>query len=230
MIEINEFKQPLNKKINWQPAVNPPRTAMQGEYCRLEPLDVEKHAEKLFASLALDNKGESWTYLNYGPMDLKQFRDWLHLMIATPQSLPYTIIGNTQQKIVGIAIYSNINTAHGTIEVGHLHFSKLLKRTPAATEAMFLMMQRAFDELGYRRYEWKCNALNSPSRNAAERLGFSFEGIFRNHLIVKNRNRDTAWYSIIDSEWPVLKGKFQRWLSADNFNDDGSQKISLGEI
>jgi RimJ/RimL family protein N-acetyltransferase len=131
---------------------------------------------------------------------------------------------------IGISGYLRINPEDGSIEVGHLHFSKLLQKTPAATEAMYLMMQYAFDNLKYRRYEWKCDSLNQPSRDAALRLGFKFEGIFRQHMVRKDRNRDTAWFSIIDSEWPSLKEKFQKWLQPNNFDDHGYQRISLRDI
>jgi RimJ/RimL family protein N-acetyltransferase len=231
MIEFNEFNQPVNPEIkDWEPRPTPPRTTMQGEYCLLEPLDIEKHADKLFATIIDNNDGESCTYLGYDPMPITEFRAWLQSINSIATSLPYVIIENKSQTISGIAVYANINTAHGTIEIGNLHYSKSLKKTRAATEAMFLMMQRVFDELGYRRYEWKCNALNKPSRAAAKRLGFTFEGIFRQHWVTKNRNRDTAWYSIINSEWPPLKEKLQRWLQPENFHTDGNQKISLSDM
>ncbi len=205
----NEFNQILDEKIeDWKSAKWPAYKILQGKYCQLEPMMIDKHAVQLFHSLSLDNKGESWTYLPYGPFDsYDEFRVWLERNMAYPDTFLYVILDINRKLPIGISGYLRITPEHGSIEVGHLHFSKLLKRTRAATEAMYLMMHFAFDELGYRRYEWKCNALNQPSRDAAERFGFKFEGIFRQHNIFKERNRDTAWFSIIDKEWPTLKRK-----------------------
>ena len=181
----------------------------------------------MFNALKIDNKGESWTYLPYGPFENeKEFSDWLQKAKSEPDVVFYAIL-DKQSNPIGISGYLRINSEHGTIEVGHLHFSKRLQKTPAATEAMFLMMQYAFEELGYRRYEWKCNSLNQASCAAALRLGFKFEGTFRQSNVFKGRNRDTNWYSIIDSEWPALKEKFVRWLNPDNFDKQGNQITRL---
>lgn len=232
MNEKNEFGQIVGFVVeNWQPAKFPIKEKMLGQYCKLEHLDISKHAPSLFDSLSIDNFGDSWTYLPYGPFaSLEDFCQWLELASSEKDIFFCVILDIEINKPLGICSYLRINPMHGCIEVGHIHFSKLLKRSPAATEAMYLMMNYAFEDLKYRRYEWKCNSLNQASIDAAKRLGFSFEGIFRQCNVFKERNRDTAWFSIIDTEWPRIKGKFQRWLNPDNFDQTGKQKISLREI
>jgi RimJ/RimL family protein N-acetyltransferase len=171
-----------------------------------------------------------WTYLPYGPFDsLDTYRAWTDEISRRSDPLFFAIIDRASGRAVGLASYLRIDPAAGSIEVGHLLYSPLLQRTPAATEAMFLMMEGAF-KLGYRRYEWKCDVLNAPSRAAAQRLGFSFEGIFRQAVVVKARNRDTAWFSIIDTEWPALANAFQRWLDRANFDPHGKQRERLSTL
>jgi RimJ/RimL family protein N-acetyltransferase len=230
MNEKNEFNQIAGHPVkNWQPVKMPAQAIMQGKYCILEPINIDKHTEKLFENLLIENQGESWTYLPYGPFkNNDEFSAWIKATNAEQDTELYAIL-NIHHIPIGIAGYLRINPGHGVIEVGHLHFSKLLQKTPAATEAMYLMMRHAFDDLGYRRYEWKCNSLNEASRNAALRLGFTFEGIFRQSNVFKNRNRDTAWFSIIDSEWPAIKEKLQQWLDLKNFDSDGNQVKRLNE-
>ena len=232
MTELNEFNQPVGKLVaNWEPSKRPTMQKICGEYCVLEPINISKHANKLFENLLLKNNGESWTYLPYGPFhDYGAFINWLNTIGNDNDTLMYAIIDTKTTFPVGIAAYLRINPEHGSIEVGHLHYSKLLKKSPAATEAMFLMMSNAFDNFNYRRYEWKCNALNQASCNAALRLGFKFEGIFRQCNVYKNRNRDTAWYSIIDSEWPIVKNKFKKWLNQNNFDAHGHQITRFQDI
>jgi RimJ/RimL family protein N-acetyltransferase len=231
MYDKNEFNQPLGQLIpDWQPAKKPDAKIFQGQYCSVVPFDAHQHAERLFKNLTIDNKGESWTYLRCGPFAHANELSTYFETIATKEDTLFYVILDLQQEPVGIASYLRINPAHGVIEVGHLHYAKSLQKTPAATEAMYLMMKHAFEELGYRRYEWKCNSLNEDSRKAALRLGFRFEGIFRQSNVFKNRNRDTAWFSIIDSEWPELKKKFQKWLSPANFYPNGGQIKSLRNI
>jgi RimJ/RimL family protein N-acetyltransferase len=227
----NQFGQLIGALVeNWAPRPFPSKETLRGSYCILEPLAIDKHAADLFAVLA-DNGDESWTYLPYGPFNsCNEFCDWLKKMLAEADTQLYVILDRKTHAPIGICGYLRINPEYGVIEVGHLHFSKLLKRSPAATEAMYLMMRRAFEQLKYRRYEWKCNSLNQASRNAAERLGFKFEGIFRQHFVVKNHNRDTAWFSIIDSEWPALKERFQKWLAPNNFDTQGKQITALRDI
>lgn len=178
----------------------------------------------------MDVTGEMWRYLPYGPFDgLQSYREWMVSFCNSPDPLFYAILDSKTTNALGVASYLRIDKNNGVIEVGHLAYSPLLQRTRTATEAMYLMMQHAF-ELGYRRYEWKCNSLNMPSRAAAERLGFTFEGIFRQAAVIKDRNRDTAWYSIIDKEWPALKQAFETWLADDNFDADGRQKVALSTL
>lgn len=184
----------------------------------------------MFAAGADDPEGRNWTYLPYGPFSTREaFLLWLESMSATHDPLVYAILLQETQEAVGLASYLRINPDAGSIEVGHLHFSERLKRTAAATEAMFLMMRRAF-ALGYRRYEWKCDALNAASRSAAQRLGFSFEGVFRQATVYKGRNRDTAWYAIIDAEWPALHRAFTQWLAPSNFQPNGAQRVALSQL
>ena len=196
----------------------------------MEPLDPARHAADLYESNALDAEGGSWTYLPYGPFET--FDDYLYWLTENSRSsnpLFHAIVDNATSKAVGVASYLRINPASGSIEVGHINFSPLLQRTPAATEAMYLMMKRAF-ELGYRRYEWKCDALNAKSRAAAQRLGLSFEGIFRQAAVYKGRNRNTVWYAAVDREWPELEAAFMRWLDPANFDQNGKQTITLREL
>jgi RimJ/RimL family protein N-acetyltransferase len=204
---------------------------MEGRFCRVEPLDITKHAEKLFAANRLDADGRNWTYLSVdAPATLAEYRSWLEKAAAGDDPFFHAIIDLKTGKAVGVATYMRIDRANGVIEVGNINYSPLLQRKPAATEAMFLMMRRVFDELGYRRYEWKCDSLNAPSRAAALRLGFRYEGIFRQAVVTKGRNRDTAWFSIIDSEWPALKRAFEQWLAPDNFDAEAKQRRPLSEL
>jgi RimJ/RimL family protein N-acetyltransferase len=204
---------------------------MEGRFCRLETLDPARHAADLFAANSLDREGRNWTYLAYGPFArLEDYQAWAEKMAAGDDPLFHAIIDLETGKAVGVATLMRIDPPNGVIETGHLNYSPLLQRRPAATEAMFLLMRRVFDELGYRRYEWKCDALNAPSRAAAERLGFKYEGIFRQATVYKGRNRDTAWYSIIDGEWPALKRAYERWLAPENFDARGQQKQPLGGL
>jgi RimJ/RimL family protein N-acetyltransferase len=203
---------------------------MAGQWCRLEPLDVETHAESLFKALAADAEGQLWTYLAYGPFHtLDSYRQWMRESCVSDDPLFFAIRPKTNEQAAGVASYLRITPASGSLEVGHILYAPSLQRTPAATEAMFLMMQQAF-ELGYRRYEWKCDALNAASRAAAQRLGLSFEGIFRQATVYKGRNRDTAWYAAIDSEWPQLRDAFLTWLNPDNFDADGRQRKRLTDF
>jgi RimJ/RimL family protein N-acetyltransferase len=232
VFQQNQFGQTIGIQVeNGQPRQAPYRKRMQGNACILEQLNIEKHAYQLFEALSVDNKGASWTYLPYGPFDsYEEFFRWISEITMKNDEMLYAILDIKTQIPIGICGYLRINPEHGSIEVGHLHYSKFLKRTLAATEAMYLMMYHIFEELHYRRYEWKCNSLNEASQKAAMRLGFKFEGIFRQSNVFKGHNRDTAWYSIIDSEWPALKEKFEKWLHPDNFDAQGNQIKKLTEI
>ena len=208
----------------------PLRTTMEGRLCDLVTLDPAAHAASLYEANCLDAEGRMWTYLPYGPFaDFAAYRQWLDKFAGSADPLFFAIIDKLSSRAVGLAAYLRIDPVMGSIEVGHLSFSPLLQRRPAATEAMFLMMQNAF-ALGYRRYEWKCNSLNVPSRRAATRLGFQFEGVFRQAAVVKGRNRDTAWYSIIDGEWPALRAALSAWLAPDNFDAKGLQQQPLSAL
>jgi RimJ/RimL family protein N-acetyltransferase len=221
---INELGQPVGFSLqDWRHRQRPSLTPMRGRSCDVVQLDPAQHGPDLFAAAQLDAEGRNWTYLPVGPFEhYEDFRAWLERAVADPERVFYAAIDGKSGRAIGVASYLRIDLAGGSIEVGHVYYSPLLQRTPAATEAMYLMMRRVLDELGYRRCEWKCDALNAPSRAAAERLGFRFEGIFRQATVYKQRSRDTAWYSIIDSEWAALKAAFERWLAPDNFNAQGA--------
>jgi RimJ/RimL family protein N-acetyltransferase len=229
---MEKFNQRVGFPIkNWVEARAPSILPMRGRYCKLEPLNVAMHAQALFNSFANDTENINWTYMPYGPFpSFKIFNLWLGGIAANNDPLFYSLINKQTNEIVGLASYLRIDKSQGVIEVGHIHFSPVLQRTTMATEVMFLMMFQAFEDLGYRRYEWKCDALNEKSRKAALRLGFTFEGIFRQAAIYKGRNRDTAWYSITDSEWPQLKRAFILWLDPSNFDAQGHQIKRLNAI
>jgi RimJ/RimL family protein N-acetyltransferase len=227
MSSTNAFGQPIGFPLpGWTPPSAPARTAMAGRYGRLEPMH-ERFAHELHMAASHDGDGRMWTYLPYGPFASQgDLRAWLVRDCLGDDPLFFAIVDAVTARAVGQAAYLNIKPAQGSVEVGHLYFSPLMKRSRVATESMYLMMRRAF-ESGYRRYEWKCDALNAPSRAAAERFGFSYEGIFRQATVVKGRNRDTAWYAVIDREWPALAAAFEAWLMPENFDDGGQQKTSL---
>ncbi len=203
---------------------------MDGRYCRVEPIDPDRHAADLHEANLKDTEGRIWAYLPYGPFEhLVEYRAWMEGACLSDDPMFHAIIDTGTGKAVGVASYLRIDPGSGSIEVGHINYSPLVQRTPAATEAMYLMMKRAFD-LGYRRYEWKCHGLNEKSRAAAMRLGLSYEGVFRQATVVKGRNRDTAWYAAIDKEWPQLKETFETWLDPGNFTADGTQKQALSVL
>lgn len=213
---------------NWSVPSRPDQDVLAGVYCHLERLSAEKHAALLFR--AFEGHDQVWDYLPYGPFSSSsQYHRWAREAAAMRDTVFYAIKNVQSGAYEGVASYLRIAPEAGSIEVGHINFSPALQRTPAATEAMFIMMQWAFDA-GYRRYEWKCDALNKPSGRAAQRLGFCFEGIFRQATIVKGRNRDTAWFAAIDSEWPALKEAFKAWLNASNFDLAGRQNEQLGDL
>ncbi len=228
----NDLGQPIGFSVeDWQPREHPRGAKMQGRLCRLEPIDVEAHSADLFKAFSQDQDQRNWTYLPYGPFATEAgLRDWISSTCLGDDPCFFTVIDNESGNAVGIASYLRIDPGNGVIEVGHIHFSPLMQGRPISTEAMYLMMRQVFEVWGYRRYEWKCDSLNQPSCNAALRLGFVFEGIFRQAVIYRNRNRDTAWYSIIEREWPSAKAVFESWLDEANFDADGQQKTSLSEV
>ena len=224
---FNELGQPIGPPLTgWTPPPAPPRSVMIGRYCRVEPID-ERFAADLYDAARHDTDGRTWTYLPYGPFKTEgEYREWLVTSCFDDDPLFFAIVDAATGKALGLASYLNIKPAQGSIEVGHVYFSPALQRTRLATDAMYLMMRRAF-ELGYRRYEWKCDALNAASRAAAERFGFSYEGTFRQATVRKGHNRDTAWYAAIDREWPALAAAFDAWLAPSNFDALGRQQVSL---
>lgn len=227
----NAFGQPIGPELpDWRPPPRPARAVLEGRFCRIELLDVERHGRALYDANALDREGRMWTYLFSGPFaSFDDYRAWLETRPGSEDPLFFAFIDRKRAQAVGMGAYLRIDPANGVMEVGHLAFSPLMQRSPVATEAMYLMMRNAF-ELGYRRYEWKCDALNDASRRAAERLGFTFEGIFRRAIVYKGRSRDTAWFSIIDSEWPPLDAAFRAWLDPSNFDAEGRQRLSLAAL
>ncbi len=228
----NHLGQPVGAPVaGWSPRPRPPRTAIAGRFCTVEPLDPERHAAQLFAAYAEDREGRMWTYLPRGPYaSPDEYRSFAETACQNDDPLVHTILDNTSGEAVGTASYMRIEPSVGVIEIGSITYSPRLQRRPAATEAMYLMMRRVFDELGYRRYEWKCDSLNQPSRAAAARLGFRYEGLFRQASITRGGNRDTTWFSVIDSEWPALRTAFERWLDPANFATDGTQRHSLASL
>jgi RimJ/RimL family protein N-acetyltransferase len=208
----------------------PPHTSIEGRYARLEPLDPARHGAAIHAANLEDVGGAMWTYLPYGPFaTLADWTAWAEPMAASADPLFFTIIDRATGLPSGVAAYLAIVPEHGSVEVGHIAYAPRLQRTPAATDAMYLMMRTAF-ELGYRRYEWKADSLNGPSRAAAARLGLSYEGVFRQHRIVKGHNRDSIWFAAIDAEWPALRAAFERWLDPANFDASGRQRERLSDL
>ena len=228
----NDLGQPVGFAVEgWQPAAPPPRTAMSGRTCTLEPIDPARHAADLFAANAEDADGRNWTYLPYGPFAAPaDYEAWMAETCRGDDPLFHAVVDAATGQATGLASYLRINPVVGSIELGHINWSPRLQGKTAATEAMVLMMRRAFDELGYRRYEWKCDALNERSCAAARRLGFTFEGVFRQAVIYKGRNRDTAWFSMLDAEWPRHRTAFERWLAATNFDAAGRQRMRLADL
>jgi RimJ/RimL family protein N-acetyltransferase len=221
----------LGEFLDWTPVPAPSRTVLTGSRVRLEPLDPERHGVALFAAQGQDADPELWTYMASGPYrDEDGFRSYLEKSATSDDPLFFAIVDQESGAPQGVASYLRIDPANGVIEIGHIWFGAALQRTPAATEAIFVLARHAFDDLGYRRFEWKCNALNARSRRAAERFGFTYEGTFRQHVVVKGRNRDTAWFAIIDKDWPVIRTAFEAWLDPANFDDAGRQWQSLEAI
>lgn len=227
----NELGQVIGFPLpDWRRPPHPPRETLTGRLCRLEPLDPARHGDDLYRAYALDADARHWTYLPYGPFaDREAYRQWMETTCRGDDPLFFAIVDPATGAAAGAAAYLRIDPGNGSIEVGHLRFSSLLQRKPAATEAMYLMMRRAF-ELGYRRYEWKCDALNAPSRAAALRLGLSYEGTFRQAMVIKGRSRDSAWFAATDRDWPALDAAFRRWLDPANFDDAGRQRVRLSDL
>ncbi|CAI3931127.1 Protein N-acetyltransferase [Commensalibacter communis] len=228
MSYFNELNQAVGEPLpDWKPRPLPQRVMLRGRTCCLEPLSLD-HAEALYAAYQLFSDDGHWTWLPREPdKTIEEYKRWVASVITLNDPLLFAIIDNKSNQPVGTFSLMHIDPENGTIEVGHVHYSPLLEKTIMATEAQWLLMNYAFETLGYRRYEWKCNSCNEPSRKAALRLGFQYEGRFRQAAVVKGHNRDTDWFSIIDKEWPAINQAFQHWLSPDNFDQDGKQKQSL---
>lgn len=226
---LNDHQQPVGLPLpEWSHRPAPSRVVIEGRFCRLEPLDPRHHAADLYRAYSQAQDGRDWTYMMAGPFTSEQaYREHAERIAPGADPLHFAVIDREAGIAVGTLSLMRIDQANGVIEVGHVAFSPLLKRTPISTEAQFLLMRYAFDELGYRRYEWKCDSLNAPSRQAAARLGFQFEGVFRQAGVYRGRTRDTAWFSIIDREWPVVREAFEAWLAPDNFDAEGGQRASL---
>jgi len=229
---LNDLGQPIGAAVtDWTPRDRPAAATMKGHYCRLEPLDRVHHADSLFEALHTDGSGRQWTYFAYGPLeDVAAFADFLDIVCADPELVPFAICAPDTGAAYGMVTFARIQPEIGSIEVGGIMFGPTLQRTAAATEAMYLMASHVFDELGYRRYEWKCDALNAASIAAASRLGFQPEGIWRNATIYKGRTRDTAWLTLTDQDWQTVRPAIHRWLDPGNFAEDGQQRTALSKL
>ena len=227
----SETGLPIGIKVDASPATMPTKAVLAGRIVRLEPLDIDRHASALHAVSHQRNADALWLYMPNGPFSsLAAHIEHLSEFSSNPLNLAYVILDAASGNVLGQACYLRTDPANRTIEVGYILYSPDLQRSAAATEAMYLMARHVFDDLGFRRYEWKCNDLNAPSKAAALRLGFSYEGLFRQAVIVKGRNRDTAWYSMLDGEWPLRKAAFEAWLDPANFNTDGLQRKRLQDF
>jgi RimJ/RimL family protein N-acetyltransferase len=217
--------------VDSTPAPRPQPTVLSGRVVTLRPFDREAHANALYQATHGPEKEDQWRYMSEGPFaSPADFDTAFDRNAGSTDPLFFAIVDNATGVAVGQASYLRIEPRHRVIEVGNIIFTPALQRSSGATEAMYLMARHAFEDLGYRRYEWKCNALNQPSRRAALRLGFVFEGVFRQHMIIKGRNRDTAWFSMLDSEWPLRRTNFERWLAPSNFDSAGGQRLSLSGL
>jgi len=228
---IGPLRRPIGPLVETQPARRPERVTLEGRFVTLTPLDAAAHADALFDAANGGDKDQVWDYLFDGPYtDREAFRASIEAKSKSADPFYFAVVDKSSGKPVGYLSLMRIEPAHRVIEVGGILYTPAMQRTPGATEAQYLFARYVFDDLGYRRYEWKCNALNAPSQRAAQRLGFTFEGVFRQHMIVKGRNRDTAWYSMLDHEWPARRAAFERWLSPDNFDAAGRQIVSLASL
>ena len=228
----NEYGQPVGVGLpHWTARPLPTRTAIAGRFCRVARGIERLHAADLYTAFSQAADGRDWTYMSAGPFASEaDYRAHAERAAASADPLHFAVIDSSSGQAVGTLSLMRIDPANGVIEVGHVAFSPLLKRTPIATEAQYLLMRHAFDTLGYRRFEWKCDSLNAPSRQAAARLGFTFEGVFRQAVVTRGRTRDTAWFSVIDGEWPDLRDAFERWLAPENFDAEGQQRTSLAQL
>ena len=223
-MRYNQFNQPIGESLNtFNSPSNPKVSILNGQYCRLEKLS-EQHIDGLYNHFSLDDDAPNWTYLSEEPIkDKEEFKQYINNQINSQDPYFMAIIDQNTNEALGELALLRINPMDASIEVGHIHFSNALKQTRIATEAHFLLASYVFEELGYRRYEWKCDDFNQASMNSAKRLGFTYEGTFRQHKIYKERNRNTAWFSMLDSEWPSIKQQYEQWLLPSNFDSNGQQ-------
>ena len=228
MPTVNEFGQPVGDPVGLElPRESPERVTLRGEYCVLEPLDAARHAEALSRAYDAATDPGDWTYLPVGPFATHAaYREWAEAAERSRDPLHFAVLDGAGRPLGTLALLRQ-QPAAASIEVGFVVFSRAMQRTPVSTEAHFLLMRYVFEELGYRRYEWKCDSLNAPSLRAAERLGFTPEGVFRQATVYKGRNRDTAWFAILDGEWPGIRAEFERWLAPENFDAEGRQLTPL---
>ncbi len=213
----------------WTPRPAPQQITLEGRWCRLEPLDAERHGDDLFAASMAPGAEQRHRYLFESPLPRDDFQCWLQSRAASGDPLFWAVVDQADGRAAGRQALMRIEPAHGVIEIGSILWGPSIARSRVATEALFLFADYAFDALGYRRFEWKCNDANAPSKRAALRFGFRFEGCFRQHMVVKGENRDTAWFSMLDHEWPRLRDGYRRWLAADNFDAAGQQRHRLDE-
>ena len=222
----------VGEHVDWHPVASPDASPLRGTSVELVAVDPAAHTEALFQ--AAEGEGADpalWVYMPVGPFgSAEAMRTWLEQIASSTDPRFYVIVDRATGKPAGVASYLRITPEYGTIEIGHIWFGSTLQRTPGATEAIYLLARHAFDELGYRRLEWKCDSFNERSRKAADRFGFVFEGVFRQHMVVKGRNRDTAWYAIVDRDWPTVRAAFEAWLDPSNFDEAGRQRRSLSEL
>lgn len=225
---LSETGQLVGPKVDTRPAARPGTVTLEGRFGRVERLNAERHGPALWE--ALEGRLELWTYSSNGPFTAgTAFREWVAQREALADPFYYAIV-DPAGRALGVAALMEIRPATRVVEIGHIVYGPALQRSPLATAAQYLLARTVFEELGYRRYEWKCHALNAASRRAASRLGFTFEGIFRQHMIVKGRTRDTAWFSMLDREWPRVRAAFEQWLDPANFDADGRQRRRLEDI
>jgi RimJ/RimL family protein N-acetyltransferase len=219
-----------NKLAGWSPRPRPARITLAGSFCRLEPLDPLRHGSELFSASMAPGAEDRFRYLSDSPQDRTGFDDWLARAAASEDPLFYGVIDVSSGRCEGRQSFMRITPEHGVLEVGHILWGPAIARTRVATEALFLFARYAFDELGYRRLEWKCDARNEASMRAARRFGFTYEGRFRQHMVIKGRSRDTAWFALVDADWPPIRRACARWLEPDNFDLNGQQRVRLADF
>lgn len=216
---------------NWTARPAPRLEPVEGRFVRLEPLSADRHGQDLFEASSVPDALERFRYLGeLPPKSLDEFRPWLEKAEASRDPLYFAVIDKKSGKVAGRQTYLRTDAANGVTEIGHIYWGPLISQTPATTEALYLFARHVFDDLGYRRFEWKCNNNNEPSKRAALRYGFQFEGIFRKHMIIKGKNRDTAWYAMTDDDWKVARPAFEAWLSPTNFDAQGQQIRMLASL